>query len=797
MSHPITEAWKAGYRDLVSVVPPDAPISPNSRLKPEARGKVPGIRRGDGYWSGYDFLRTLRPQAADVANWVRAGANIGILGESFPGLDIDVDHPQLAQLVQQEAIKVLGDAPVRLSREPRKLLMYRTSAPFKRVAARIEFQGVNHTVEFLSAGRQYLIYGRHPSGSDYGFAPGAGLADHPAESLQEITGDDALGFLNHLKTLLAGRAEVEIIGDPSMSSENAPPQELLEAPNFDALEALVKEAPNTFPDRESYIAFGHAIKAAGGEEAYPLFAEWAARWTEGTNDPDVVRSDWERMRGPFRVGWSYLTEHSNGISATDEFQADPDATPVEPTVPSITGTLDYTDTWVVGQLVQKVVDHLRYVPETGHWHVWDGHVWATDRKNEADHLIRRALVWLSALVINQAAALSDDEKDRAQKIAYNLQSRNALTKAVPELQAHPALTLCVEDFDQDDWVLNTPTGIVDLRTGRVGDSDPAAQCSKSTKVGPSEAKPVRFLEFLEELTDGDKAMQEYLQKLVGYSLTGSTQEQVLAFVHGPPMTGKTVFLETIAGMFGTYHENTNANTFAKSANDRHPTDLAALAGARLVTASETAEGRGWDTQRVKALTGGDEVSARFMRQDFFTYKPRYQILIVGNHEPEVDGVDAALMRRLHVVPFNKKPENPDRLLFEKLKKEWGSILYWAIQGCRKWLAEGLTPPEVVRERTERYQKEEDPVGLFLEECCDLEDPNGTVSRRRLYQYWAQWCGAQGEDPGTLKQLKRKFAAKQAEHNFLNARVPEGNSMLQGYRGLSLTEDRDPLIDGEL
>ena len=797
MSHPIATAWKAGYTNLVSVVPPGAPISPNSRLRPEARGKVPGIKRRDGLWSGYDFLRSDSPSSSDVAEWVKDGANIGLLAGNFPGLDIDVEDEQLARLIRQEAVKVLGPAPVRLSREPRKLMVYRTSQPFKRIAARIEFKGESHTVEFLGHGRQYLIYGQHPSGSQYGFEAGYGLGDIAAEDLTEITGEDAHAFILHLKELLGDRAFVEVIGTSTISSDNAPPQELLEAPSFEALEGLVKEAPNDYEDRETYIQFGHAVKAAGGDAAFDIFAEWASRWTGGSNDPEVVRADWNRMHGPFRLGWSWLTERSTASVASDEFDADPEATLARQVPGNILGTLDFTDTWVVGRLVQILIDHLRFVPETGHWHVWDGHVWGMDRRNQADHMVRRALVRLSMEIRQQATALSKDEREKAGKFAFSLQSRNALTKALPELQAHPALTLCVEDFDQDDWVLNTPTGIVDLRTGRMAPSDPSVQCSKSTAVGPIEAEAPRWSAFLEQLTNGDKEMQTYLQKLVGYSLTGSTQEQVLAFIHGPPLTGKTVFLETIAGVFGSYHETTNANTFAKSTNDRHPTDLAALAGARLVTASETAEGRGWDTQRVKALTGGDEISARFMRQDFFTYRPRYQIIIVGNHEPEVDGVDAALMRRLHVVPFDTKPSTPDRLLHEKLKAEWPAILQWAIQGCKAWLKDGLTAPTVVQERTNRYQREEDPVGLFLEECCDTTDPEGVVSRSRLYMVWSRWCMAQGEEAGTLKQLKRRFAAKQAEHNFINARVAEGHSMLQGYRGLMLKDDVDPIVDGEL
>lgn len=413
------------------------------------------------------------------------------------------------------------------------------------------------------------------------------------------------------------------------------------------------------------------------------------------------------------------------------------------------------------------------------------HVWAPDRRNRAEHEIRRSLVRLSQEVKARAECHPDEKQtERLHKTAVALQGRTALTKVIPELQAHPELTMTVEDFDADDWILNTPDGIVDLRSGEVRASDPSALCSKATAVGPGvETRPARWLAFLAEATGGDTDLQAYLQKLVGYALTGSTQEQILAFIHGPPMTGKSVFIDTVAGLFGSYHENAPSDTFAKSRGDRHPTDLAKLAGARLVTSVETEEGRSWDTQRVKMLTGGDQVSARFMRQDFFSYRPRYQIVIVGNHEPEIHGVDAAMMRRLHVIPFEHKPAHADRLLRDKLRGEWPGILAWAIEGCLLWLRDGLSPPPAVVARTEQYRSEEDPVEQFLTERCEFGE-DYEVTRRALYIAWQQFCHQQGEQAGGLKTLKRRFRSKEEEYGFRDARVADKN----GYRGLRLKAD---------
>jgi putative DNA primase/helicase len=317
--------------------------------------------------------------------------------------------------------------------------------------------------------------------------------------------------------------------------------------------------------------------------------------------------------------------------------------------------------------------------------------------------------------------------------------------------------------------------------------------SKCTEVTPDfNATPERWLSFLAETTDGDEDLQRYLQKLVGYALAGSPQEQTLHFIHGPPLTGKSVFISTVSRMLGSYYENVPIDTFASSSGSRHPTDLAKLAGARMVTASETEEGRAWDVARIKNITGSDTISARFMRQDFFDFTPTFTIIIVGNHEPEIRGADYALMRRLHIIPFEHTPGEVDRLLSERLREEWPAILAWAVRGCHLWLEEGLDAPEAVQYRTEKYRQEEDPVGLFIEDEC-VTDGEGEVTRQDLYTAWLRWCHGQGEHPGTLKQMKRRFAAAESRYGFRDAFVGPVNSRARGYQGLRLKHDNDFII----
>jgi len=786
-----TKLYHAGYADLVSVVPPNAPLAPGTRVKPETRGKVPGVRRRDGAWVGYDFLREATPTETDIAAWQSWGSNIGLQGTRFPALDLDVDDPFLSKYLTAEAQRILGPAPIRLSRGDRRLLVYRATEPFTKMTLEINRKGTTHKAEVLAHGQQYLVTGTHPSGTEYRWEEDhRPLWDWRASTLTAITPADVMAFFAKVQETLVPRGVVVAVkGNGLLRDHNVPPQESLLAPSLRDLAAVVARIPNESPHRDDYIAMGHAIKAAagGGDAGLGVFLDWCVRWTDGTNEPETVTSDWNRMHPPFRVGWSWLQEQAGGIAAEDEFSADLTAEPPPPPTTKIApGVIQFTDTWVVERLVPWLEPKIRYVPDTGRWHVWDGHSWSHDRRNFAEHMIRAGLTALSSEVFAVAQTAGEEEASRYRKFAVALQSRGALTKALPEIQAHPWVALALDDFDADPWLLNTPGGVVNLRNGNVTPPDPKHLFAKSTVVAPRPGPHPTWTEFLHKATNGDRELQRYLQKQVGYALTGSMKEQVLTFIHGPGATGKSTYIKTIAAIFGSYHETAPMETFAAAKNSKNTADLATLAGARLVTSVETQEGRAWDTQRVKAITGGDQVTARFLYGQWFTYTPTYKLLIVGNNEPEVRGVDDALMRRIHVVPFEHVVKEVDPRLDDKLHAEFPMILQWAIEGCLLWQSEGLIPPEIVVARTARYREEEDPVGRFLDEQCSFDDPNATVTRQDLYMAWCQWCHRQGEDAGTLKQMKRRFLEKSHQHQFYEHRVAVSDtSRVAGYRGLYL------------
>ena len=296
--------------------------------------------------------------------------------------------------------------------------------------------------------------------------------------------------------------------------------------------------------------------------------------------------------------------------------------------------------------------------------------------------------------------------------------------------------------------------MVNLRTGDTLAHDPARYITKITAVAHGGECPL-WRRFLDEITTGNAELQGFLQRVVGYALTGSTREHALFFAYGTGGNGKGIFLNTVSAILADYAKTAPMETFTATQNDRHPTELAGLMGARLVTAQETESGKRWAESKIKSMTGGDPISARFMRQDFFEFTPQFKLLIAGNHKPGLRGVDEAIRRRFHLIPFTVTipPEERDKDLAEKLKPEWGGILRWMIEGCLEWQRVGLAPPAIVRDATEAYLAAEDAIAQWLDECC-CHDPAYAERSSVLFANWKSWAEQAGEFAGSQKRFSQ-------------------------------------------
>lgn len=435
--------------------------------------------------------------------------------------------------------------------------------------------------------------------------------------------------------------------------------------------------------------------------------------------------------------------------------------------PSVTD--DLTEDGVALSFTALCGATMRFDHDQGRWYEWTGDRWQSDNTQLATSYIREI-----------ARSLSDELPQNRKSVVR----KAAFTAGVERLaRADRTHAVGQETWDQDPWLLGCPGGAVDLRSGKFCDPDPESGITKHAATAPAAASCPLWESFLEEATGGDAEIVEFLKRWCGYCLTGDTREHALIFLYGPGGNGKSVFLNTVTRILGDYATTAAMDTFTSSRGDKHPTELALLRGSRMVSASETEEGRAWAEARIKQMTGGDPITARFMRQDFFTYTPQFKLTIVGNYAPALANVDDAARRRFNIVPFTVKPSNPDRELEAKLEAEWPAILHWMIEGCLAWREDDLMQPESVRTATAEYFGQQDLTRQWLEEATRLEPENTHLfeTSADLFRSWSDFAKSNGEGPGTAKSL----APRLRRHGLRQASRKISKKTYRGWEGVNL------------
>ena len=389
---------------------------------------------------------------------------------------------------------------------------------------------------------------------------------------------------------------------------------------------------------------------------------------------------------------------------------------------------------------------LRYVAARGQWLRYDGMRWVRD---DTLHAFDRARA------ICREVALECDKPASSVASAATVAAVERLAKADRRLAA------TATQWDAHDWLLNTgdceaSAATLDLRNADSRPPDPLDYITKKTAchcavVGTPHSV---WTSFLDRITDGNIELQSFLQRYIGYCCTGLTTEHVFVFAYGTGANGKSTFINTIAKIFGDYATVADMSTFIASRNERHPTDLAKLVGARLVVSQETQKGRRWDETKIKALTGGDKITARFMRQDFFDFVPTFKLFICGNHKPRLTSVDEAIRRRLLLVPFTVQIPLAERdpQLMPKLEAEWPAILRWCIEGCLEWQRIGLELPPIVRDATDAYFADQDTLQQWLDDCTDDGGEFAFSRTTELFASWKNWCESRNSKPGSAQAL---------------------------------------------
>ncbi len=350
---------------------------------------------------------------------------------------------------------------------------------------------------------------------------------------------------------------------------------------------------------------------------------------------------------------------------------------------------------------------------------------------------------------------AEAERKALVKYALSCEQMTRIRNMIEAATSEPGIPIRTEDLDQNTMFLNVENGTIDLTTGEL---HPHKQTDLITKLCPvvldMDAECPRWMDFLNHIMAEDQDLVFFIQKAVGLSLTGDVSEDVFFFLHGGGENGKTTFLNTIHSLLGDYSCRSQIETFLSSKYDSIPNDLAALQGSRFVSAVEAKKGRRFDEGRLKMLTGGDPIQARFMRAEYFEFMPQLKLWIAGNNKPVITDTTRGMWRRVRLVPFNVQiPEaEQDKHLEEKLKEELPGILLWALTGCLAWQQDGLGYPKAVKEATEEYRQEMDVLGDFISEKLVM-DPAAKIQSSILYKQYTGYCEDVGEkNPWTLTKL---------------------------------------------
>jgi putative DNA primase/helicase len=417
---------------------------------------------------------------------------------------------------------------------------------------------------------------------------------------------------------------------------------------------------------------------------------------------------------------------------------------------------------LANNFVNQHEENLRFVAKWGSWMIWDRVRWQFDETMRAFDLARA--------ICRKAALQANKEGERK-----SLASAKTVAAVEKLARAYRTLAATTSQWDVLPLKFNTTTGTIDLKTSTALAPD---RMDFITQKAGCEAAPVGtehpiWTAFLDRITNNDPELAKFLQRYIGYCLTGEIREHVFLFAYGKGANGKGVFLNTIAKIFGEYATVADMATFIDSKSDRHPTELAKLRGARLVVAQETQQGRSWDEAKIKAITGGDKQTARFMRQDFFDFYPTFKLFIAGNHKPTLKNVDEAMRRRLLLVPFTVQIPLAERdiHLTEKLEAEWPAILRWAIDGCLEWQRIGLAPPKIVTDATAEYFAAEDGFGQWLEDECEAVGA--------LFESWTAYSTKGGNVAGSAKNFAEMLANRGMTF------VRKGKDRTRSYEGIRL------------
>lgn len=419
----------------------------------------------------------------------------------------------------------------------------------------------------------------------------------------------------------------------------------------------------------------------------------------------------------------------------------------------------YDDTGNADRFIDRYGNLYKYSYIANKFYIYDGMKWKIDDKGSIRKLIDEMIESIKDEKIIHGDDVTEEEaREFFQKYYKKTRGTQAKKNIMNELMHRRPAT--PDDFDRDDMLINVANGYIDLTSRELYKHDINKMFSQITNTDYTEKmQPAVWLDFLNDIFAGDQEVIRYIQKALGYSLTGSTREQIMFILFGKGRNGKSIFVEVISEILGDYSNNMQAKSLMVKKNDNVNTDIARLSKARFVTSSEPNEGFRFDEGLIKQLTGGDKVTARFLYAEEFEYTPKFKIWVSTNHKPIIRGTDDGIWRRLVLIPFDVQipEEKVDKDLKYKLLREAPAILNWMAEGAYMWMQEGLAMPEKLKEASKAYRNEMDVIEQFIEDECKRVD-DGKEKANELYELYKKWAN----DNGNYKMSNKDFGIKMKE-----------------------------------
>jgi len=392
------------------------------------------------------------------------------------------------------------------------------------------------------------------------------------------------------------------------------------------------------------------------------------------------------------------------------------------------------------RLVNKYEKCIRYANEWDKWLIYNKNRWEKDKIGAIDRMAKSIIEDIREEAKNEVDENKKKEKLKAVNRFGNIRNIKGMIKSAT---SEKEVRISIDDFDKNKYLINCKNATIDLKKNICYKNDPKDYITKVLNIeyNPKATCP-RWKKFISEIVNEDKELEEFIQRAIGYSLTGSTKEQKLFICYGKGSNGKSILLEILRILLNNYASNikTDSILLKRNKSSANP-DIAKLKGIRFVTAQEIQEGKKLDEALVKEITGADTITARFLYNNEFEFRPEFKLWLATNYKPAISGTDDGIWRRLILIPFKctftEQKGNKDSDLLDKLKKELPGILNWCIEGYRAWEEYGLSEPDIVKREINNYKKEMDTLEQFIDEKLVVKS-DATIKNSRLVELYNIW-----------------------------------------------------------